>query len=86
MTRRAMFSSRLERRRQVRQFAGLIGATVFAIGIALIVIVGLQGFDFLGAAEADRMPLGLAVLGALACVFLLSLIAYGAVRIFSRID
>lgn len=86
MTRRAMFSSRLERRRQVRRFAVLIAATVFAIGIVLVGIVAVQGFDFLGVAEADRMPLGLAVLGALACVFVVSLFAYAAVRLFSRID
>ncbi len=86
MTRRAMFSSRLERRRQVRRFAVLIAATVFAIGIVLVGIVAVQGFDFLGVAEADRMPLGLAVLGALACVFFVSLFAYAAVRLFSRID
>lgn len=86
MTRRAMFSSRLERRRQVRRFAQLVGLTVFAIGLGLVGVFAVQGFDFLGIAEADRLPLGMAVLGALGAVFVLSVLAYGAVRIFSRIE
>ena len=86
MPRPVMFSSRLERRRKIRHFALLVAATVLAIGIALIGVVAIQGFDFLGVAEADRMPLGLAVLAALACVLVLSVFAYFAVRVFSRID
>lgn len=86
MTRRAMFSSRLERRRQVRRFARLVGLTIFAIGIGLVAVFAIQGFDFLGIAEADRLPLGVAVLGAVGAVFVLSFIAYAIVRIFSRID
>ncbi len=86
MPRPVMFSSRLERRRKIRHFARLVAVTVLLIGVALITVVAIQGFDFLGAAEADRMPLGLAVLAALACVFLLSVFAYLAVRILSRVD
>ncbi|WP_141701229.1 hypothetical protein [Methyloceanibacter methanicus] len=86
MTRRAMFSSRLERRRQVRRFAVLVAVTVFAIGIGLVGVFAVQGFDFLGIAEADRLPLGMAVLGAVGGVFVLSLLAYAAVRVFSRIE
>ena len=86
MPRPVMFSSRLEQRRKVRRFALLIAVTVLATGIALIAVVAVQGFDFLGVADADRMPLGLAVLAAFACVLVLSFFAYLAVRLFSRID
>ncbi|MEM7398156.1 MAG: hypothetical protein AAGF48_02930 [Pseudomonadota bacterium] len=86
MTRRAMFSSRLERRRQVRRFARLVALTVFVIGLGLVGVFAVQGFDFLGIAEANRLPLGVAVLGAIGAVFALSLLAYAAVRAFSRID
>lgn len=79
-----MFSDRLERRRKVRRFALLVALTVLLIGIALIAVVAVQGFDLLGAAEADRVPLGLAVLGALAGLLVLSVAAYVAVRILSR--
>jgi len=81
-----MFSSRLEQRRKVRRFAVLVAITVLIVGIALIAVVAMQGFDLLGAAEADRMPLGLAVLGALAGLLVLSLVAYVAVRVFSRVE
>jgi len=86
MSRRAMFSSRLERRRQVRRYALVTAAAVLAIGIAFVAMVAIQGFDFLEVADADRMPLGFAVLGALGAVVALSLVAYAAVRLFSRID
>lgn len=81
-----MFSNRLEQRRKVRRFAILVAISVFLIGIGLVAVVAMQGFDLLGAAEADRMPLGFAVLGALAGVLVLSVAAYIAVRVFSRID
>ena len=81
-----MFSSRLEQRRKVRRFAILVAVTVLLAGIGLIAVVAMQGFDLLGAAEADRMPLGLAVLGALAGLVVLSLAAYVAVRVFSRVE
>lgn len=86
MTRRAMFSSRLERRRQVRRFARLVAATVFAIGMVLVAVVAVQGFDFLDVADANRLPLGVAVLGAIGAVFVLSVLAYATVRLFSRIE
>ncbi|WP_435904966.1 hypothetical protein [Methyloceanibacter sp.] len=86
MPRPVMFSSRLEQRRKVRRFAVLVAVTVLIIGIALIAVVAMQGFDLLGAAEADRLPLGLAVLGALAGLLVLSLVAYVAVRVFSRVE
>lgn len=81
-----MFSSRLERRRKARRFAVLVAITVLVAGLGLIAVVAVQGFDLLGAAEADRVPLGLAVLGALAGLLVLSLAAYAAVRVFSRED
>jgi uncharacterized integral membrane protein len=80
-----MFSSKLERRRKARRFALLIAAMVLVVGLALIAVVAVQGFDLLGAAEADRMPMVLAILGALAGLLLLSLIAYAAARIFGRV-
>lgn len=86
MSRRAMFSSRLERRRQVRRFALIVGATVFAIGMALVALIAVRGFDFLGVAEADRLPLGVAVLGGVGAVFVLAFLAYASVRMFSRIE
>ena len=86
MTRRAMFSSRLERRRQVRGFARLVGLTVFVIGLGLVGVFAVQGFEFLGIAEADKLPLGVVVLGAIGGVFGLAVLAYAAVRIFSRIE
>ncbi len=86
MIRRAMFSSRLERRRQVRRFARLVGVTVFVIGLVLVGVFAVQGLDFLGIAEADSLPLGAVVLAAVGAVVVLSLVAYFAVRMFSRID
>lgn len=86
MKRRAMFSSRLERRRQARRFARLVGITVLVIGLCLVGVFAVQGFDFLVIAEADRAPLGAVVLAAIGAVFALSLIVYIAVRMFSRID
>jgi hypothetical protein len=81
-----MFSSRLEQRRKVRRFALLVAVTVLLAGIALIAVVAMQGFDLLGAAGADRQPLGLAVLGALAGLLVLALVAYVALRVFSRVE
>lgn len=86
MNRRAMFSSRLERRRQVRRFARLVGVTVLVIGLGLVGVFAVQGFDFLGSADADRLPLGAVVLGAVGGVVVVALAAYAAVRMFSRID
>ncbi|MGD2025010.1 MAG: hypothetical protein PVJ46_06320 [Methyloceanibacter sp.] len=86
MTRRAMFSSRLERRRQVRRFARLVGFTVFVVGLGFVAVFAVQGFEFLGIADADRLPLGVAVLGAIGAVLGFSLLAYLLVRIFSKIE
>lgn len=80
-----MFSAKLEKRRKARRFAVLIAVTVLLVGLGLIGIVAVQGFDLLGAAEADRMPMVLAVLGALGGLVFLSLAAYAAVRIYGRV-
>jgi len=80
-----MFSSKLEKRRKVRRFALLIAATVLVVCLVLIAVVAVQGFDLLGAAEADRMPMVFAVLGALAGLPLVTLIAYAAARIYGRV-
>jgi hypothetical protein len=81
-----MFSDKLEKRRKARRFAVLVAVTVLLAGIVLIAIVAVQGFDLLGAAEADRMPMVLATLAAFGGLLVLSLIAYMAVRIFSRVS
>lgn len=86
MPRPVMFSSRLERRRKVRRFAVLVALTVLAIGLALTAVVAVQGFDLLGVAEADRMPMVFAVLGALAGVLVLAVVSYVLVRAMSRVD
>lgn len=80
-----MFSPKLERRRKVRRFALLIAAMVLVVGLALIGVVAVQGFDLLGAAEADPTPMVLAVLGAFAGLLLLSLISYAAARVYGRL-
>lgn len=85
MPRPVMFSSKLEKRRKARHFARLIAATVLVVGLALIGVVAVQGFDLLGAAEADRMPMVFAVLGALAGLLFLSLVAYAVARIYGRV-
>jgi hypothetical protein len=80
----AMFSTRLERRRKFNRLAVLVAATLLAVGITLIAIWAVQAFDMLGAAEADRAPIIIGVLIALAALFLLCLIAFAAVRAVGR--
>ena len=80
-----MFSAKLERRRKNRRWATVVAATLLAVGIALIAIFAVQGFDMLGAAEADRKPIVLGVLIGLAGLLVLCLLAYAAVRIFGRV-
>ena len=70
----------------MRRFARLVGFTVFVVGLALVGIFAVQGFEFLGIADADRLPLGVAVLGAIGGVLGFSLLAYVLVRIFSKIE
>ena len=80
----AMFSTRLERLRQFNRLAVLAAATLLAVGIALIAIWAVRAFNMLGVAEADRAPIIIGVLIALAVLVVLCLIAYVAVRAVGR--
>ncbi len=84
MARPVMFSGRLERRRKNRRWAVVVAATLLAVGLAVIGVVAMQGFDMLGAADADWMPMLLGVLVALAGLLALCLVAYVAVRAYGR--
>ena len=85
MLRTAMFSTRLERRRQFNRLAVLAAAAIlFAVGIALIAVWAVRAFDMFEAAEADRGPIILGVLIALAVLVILCLIAYAVVRAVGR--
>ena len=84
MLRSAMFSTRLDRRRKFNRLAVLVAATLLAVGIALIAVWAVRAFDMLGAAEADRGPIIIGVLIALAVLVVLCLIAYAAVRAVGR--
>jgi NO-binding membrane sensor protein with MHYT domain len=79
-----MFSTRLDRRRQFKRLAVLVAATLLGVGIALIAVWAARAFDMLGAAEADRAPIIIGVLIALAVLVVLCLIAYTAVRAVGR--
>jgi hypothetical protein len=81
-----MFSAKLERRQRFHCLAIMVAATLFAAGIALIVIWAARASSMLAAADADRgAPIILGVLIALAGLLVLCLIAYGAVRAFGRL-
>jgi len=80
-----MFSGRLERRRKNRRWAAVVAATLLAVGIAVIAVVAVRGFDMLGVAEADWKPMVLGVLIALAGLIVLCLVAYMAIRIYGRV-
>jgi amino acid transporter len=60
--------------------AVLVAATLLAVGIALIAVWAVRAFNMLGAAEADRAPIKIGVLTALAVPVVVCLIAYAAVR------
>jgi uncharacterized membrane protein (DUF485 family) len=79
-----MFSARLERRRQFNRLAVLAAATLLVVGVALIAVWAVQAFDMLGAAEANRAPITIGVLIALAVLVVLCLIAYATVRAIGR--
>jgi uncharacterized membrane protein (DUF485 family) len=79
-----MFSTRLERLRQFNRLAVLVAATLFAVGIALIVVGAVRAFNMFDAAEADRAPIIIGVLIALAVLVVLCVIAYAAVRAASE--
>jgi uncharacterized membrane protein (DUF485 family) len=77
-----MFSAKLERRRQFHRLAILVAVTVFVVGSVLIVIGAMRAFTLL--ADANSTPIILGIIIALACLLVLSLIAYGVVRAFGR--
>ena len=62
----------------------LVAATLLAVGITLIAVWAVRAFDMLEVAEADRAPIIIGVLIALAALFVLCLIAYAAVRAVGR--
>jgi len=79
-----MFSTKLDRRRLFNRLAVLAAATVLAVGIALIAVGAVRAFNMLEAADADRAPIIVGVLVALAVLVVLCLIAYAAVRAVGR--
>jgi uncharacterized membrane protein (DUF485 family) len=79
-----MFSTRLKRRRQFNRLAVLVAATLLVVGIVLIAVWAVGAFDMLEAAEADRAPIMIGVLIALAVLVVLCLTAYAAVRAVGR--
>ena len=81
-----MFSARLERRWRFHRLAILVAATLFAVGIALIVVWGVRASSMLAAVDADRTPIILGVLIAFVGLIVLCLIAFGAVRAFGRFE
>ena len=85
MPRPVMFSSKLEQRRKARRFALLVAFTVLLVGLVLIAVVAVQGFDMLGVAGADRMPVVLGIGVACGGLLVFSLVAYVAARIVSRV-
>jgi hypothetical protein len=79
-----MFSAKLERRKRFDRLAIWVAVTLFAAGVVLIAIWAVRASSMLTAADADRTPIIIGVLIALAGLFALCLIAYGAVRVFGR--
>jgi hypothetical protein len=79
-----MFSAKLERQKRFHRLAILVAATVFATGVVLIAIWAVRASSMLTTAGADRAPIIIGVLIALAGLFALCLLAYGAVRVFGR--
>ena len=79
-----MFSAKLERRRQFHRLAIVVAVTVFVVGSVLIVIGAMRAFTLLEGADANSTPIILGIMLALACLLVLSLIAYGVVRAFGR--
>jgi uncharacterized protein with GYD domain len=80
-----MFSGRLERRRKNRRWAAVVAATLLVVGIAVIAVWAVQGLDMLQVADADRAPVVIGVLIALAGLGVLCLVTYAAVRAYGRV-
>jgi hypothetical protein len=63
----------------------MAAATLLAVGMALIALWAVQAFDMLAAAEADRAPIMIGVLLALAVLVVLCLVIYATVRAVGRL-
>jgi multidrug resistance efflux pump len=70
-----MFSAKLERQKRFHRLAILVAATVFATGVVLIAIWSVRASSMLTTADADRAPIIIGVLIALAGLFALCLVA-----------
>jgi multidrug resistance efflux pump len=70
-----MFSAKLERQKRFHRLAILVAATVFATGVVLIAIWAVRASSMLTTADADRAPIIIGVLIALAGLFALCLVA-----------
>lgn len=79
-----MFSAKLDRRWQFKRLAVLAAATLLTVGIALIAVWAVRAYNMLEAAEADRAPIIIGVLIALAALIVLCLIAYSVVQAVGR--
>jgi hypothetical protein len=79
-----MFSAKLERQQRFHHLAILVAVTLFAAGVVLIAIWAWRASSMLTAADADRAPIIIGVLMALAGLFALCIVAYGVVRAFGR--
>jgi len=80
----AMFSAKLERRKRFHRLAILAAAALFAAGIVLIAIWAERASSMLTVADADRTPIIIGVLIALAGLIPLCLVVYSVVRTFGR--
>jgi hypothetical protein len=80
----AMFSGRLQRRRQFHRLGVSVAATLLAVGILLIAICAERGLDMFEVLEADRAPIILGVLIALIGLGFLCLIAYFTIWAVAR--
>ena len=79
-----MFSAKLERQNRFHRLAILVAATVFATGVVLIAIWAVRASSMLTTADADRAPIIIGVLIALAGLIPLCLVVYSVVRTFGR--
>ncbi len=85
MARKALFSSKIEERRRYQVLAVSVTATLFLAGLGLIGFGAFRGFDMFVGTDADRTPIMLGVLIALAGLLVVCLIVYGAIRAYGRV-
>jgi len=79
-----MFSAKLERQKRFDRLPILVAATLFGAGIVVIAIWAVRASSMFTAADADRAPIIIGVLIALACLFAVCLLVYGVLRAFGR--